>query len=144
MSQKIKTGLLDAHRKLSDYYYKFNHLPLYTWSACECFKFISVCIAVRTTRPLCASVMCRPPPTRYAMPSIHMLCHPPCVRPQCHLPLSGFTPLVLLFACSYIECFPHCFQCIASLPLEPSVCVTSKSIASHRVKHDNVIAPTSA
>lgn len=44
--QRIKTGLLDAHRKLSDYYYKFDHSPLYTWSACECFQSISVCIAL--------------------------------------------------------------------------------------------------
>ena len=42
----IKARLLDAHRKLSDYYYKFNHSLLYTWSACECFTFISVCIAL--------------------------------------------------------------------------------------------------
>jgi hypothetical protein len=33
--QKIKNGLLDAYRKLSNYYYKCDHSPLYTWSACE-------------------------------------------------------------------------------------------------------------
>jgi hypothetical protein len=32
---KIKTGLLDAHRKLSDYYYKYDQSPFYTWAACE-------------------------------------------------------------------------------------------------------------
>ena len=30
---QIKDGLLDAHRKLSDYYYKCDQLPRYTWSA---------------------------------------------------------------------------------------------------------------
>ena len=32
---RIKAGLLDTHKKLSDYYYKFDHLPFYTWAACE-------------------------------------------------------------------------------------------------------------
>jgi hypothetical protein len=32
---KIKAGLLDAHKKLSDYYYKFDQSPFYTWAACE-------------------------------------------------------------------------------------------------------------
>jgi hypothetical protein len=31
--QKIKAGLLDAHQKLSDYYYKFDQSPFYTWAA---------------------------------------------------------------------------------------------------------------
>jgi hypothetical protein len=31
---EIKTGLLDAHRKLSDYYYEFDQSPLYIWAAC--------------------------------------------------------------------------------------------------------------
>jgi hypothetical protein len=31
---EIKKGLLDAHRKLSDYYYKFDQSPLYIWAAC--------------------------------------------------------------------------------------------------------------
>jgi hypothetical protein len=34
---KIKAGLLDAHKKLSDYYYKFDQSPFYTWAACEFF-----------------------------------------------------------------------------------------------------------
>ncbi len=32
-SPRIKTSLLDAHRKLSDYYYRFDQLPFYTWAA---------------------------------------------------------------------------------------------------------------
>jgi hypothetical protein len=34
---KIKASLLDAHKKLSDYYYKFDQSPFYTWAACEFF-----------------------------------------------------------------------------------------------------------
>ncbi|KAF8992769.1 hypothetical protein BDQ17DRAFT_1456193 [Cyathus striatus] len=30
---QIKKGILNAHRKLSDYYYKFNQSPFYTWAA---------------------------------------------------------------------------------------------------------------
>ncbi|KAF5387134.1 hypothetical protein D9615_002164 [Tricholomella constricta] len=30
---KIKTGLIEAHRKLSDYYHKFDESPFYMWSA---------------------------------------------------------------------------------------------------------------
>jgi hypothetical protein len=30
---KIKDGLLAAHRKLSDYYYRFDQSPFYTWAA---------------------------------------------------------------------------------------------------------------
>ena len=44
--QRIKTGVLYTHRKLSNYYYKFDQLPLYTWSICECHKSIVVCMAV--------------------------------------------------------------------------------------------------
>jgi hypothetical protein len=29
----LRNGLLEAHRKLSDYYYKFDQSPLYTWAA---------------------------------------------------------------------------------------------------------------
>jgi hypothetical protein len=35
---KIKAGLLDAHKKLSDYYYKYDQSPFYTWAACESFR----------------------------------------------------------------------------------------------------------
>lgn len=34
VSPKIKLGLVDAHRKLSDYYYRFDESPFYTWAAC--------------------------------------------------------------------------------------------------------------
>ncbi len=30
---ELKQGLLDAHRKLSDYYYKYDESPFYTWAA---------------------------------------------------------------------------------------------------------------
>ena len=33
VSPNIKKGLTDAHRKLSDYYYKFDESPFYTWAA---------------------------------------------------------------------------------------------------------------
>ncbi|KAF8221701.1 hypothetical protein L208DRAFT_1326479, partial [Tricholoma matsutake] len=33
IAPKIKAGLLDAHRKLSDYYYKYDQSPFYTWAA---------------------------------------------------------------------------------------------------------------
>ncbi|KAJ6613889.1 hypothetical protein B0H10DRAFT_1951159 [Mycena sp. CBHHK59/15] len=29
----LRNGLLEAHRKLSDYYYKFDQSPYYTWAA---------------------------------------------------------------------------------------------------------------
>jgi len=35
MPPKIKAGLLHAYKKLSDYYYKYDQLPFYTWAACE-------------------------------------------------------------------------------------------------------------
>jgi hypothetical protein len=37
---KIKAGLLAAHKKLSDYYYKFDQSPFYTWAACESSLFL--------------------------------------------------------------------------------------------------------
>jgi hypothetical protein len=33
VSPKIKLGLTDAHRKLSDYYYQYDTSPFYTWAA---------------------------------------------------------------------------------------------------------------
>jgi hypothetical protein len=33
VSSSIKLGLMDAHRKLSDYYYQFDASPFYTWAA---------------------------------------------------------------------------------------------------------------
>ncbi|KAI0279968.1 hypothetical protein BC826DRAFT_357650 [Russula brevipes] len=33
VSPKIKLGLVDAHRKLSDYYYRYDESPFYTWAA---------------------------------------------------------------------------------------------------------------
>jgi hypothetical protein len=35
VSPRIKHGLTDAHRKLSDYYYQFDASPFYTWAACK-------------------------------------------------------------------------------------------------------------
>ncbi|KAJ6559621.1 hypothetical protein B0H19DRAFT_944872, partial [Mycena capillaripes] len=34
----LRNGLLEAHRKLSDYYYKFDQSPYYTWAACMSFN----------------------------------------------------------------------------------------------------------
>ena len=33
-SPALILGLTNAHRKLSDYYYKFDESPFYTWAAC--------------------------------------------------------------------------------------------------------------
>ena len=33
VSPHVKRGLTDAHRKLSDYYYKYDESPFYTWAA---------------------------------------------------------------------------------------------------------------
>ena len=33
VSPSVKFGLLDAHRKLSDYYHKYDESPFYTWAA---------------------------------------------------------------------------------------------------------------
>ena len=35
VSPNIKQGLIDAHTKLSDYYYKYDESPFYTWAACK-------------------------------------------------------------------------------------------------------------
>ena len=32
---RIKLGLTDTHRKLSDYYYQYDASPFYTWAACK-------------------------------------------------------------------------------------------------------------
>ena len=34
VSPNVKRGLTDAHQKLSDYYYKYDESPFYTWAAC--------------------------------------------------------------------------------------------------------------
>ncbi len=34
VSPRIKLGLTDVHRKLSNYYYQYNASPFYTWAAC--------------------------------------------------------------------------------------------------------------
>lgn len=31
----IKMGLINAHRKLSEYYFKYNESPFYTWAVCK-------------------------------------------------------------------------------------------------------------
>lgn len=38
---RLKNSLVNAHRKLSDYYTKLDESPLYLWSSCE-FRFLSV------------------------------------------------------------------------------------------------------
>ncbi|KAF8497352.1 hypothetical protein BU17DRAFT_59375 [Hysterangium stoloniferum] len=37
VSSVIKKGLLDAHEKLSEYYYKYDESLFYTWAACTSF-----------------------------------------------------------------------------------------------------------
>ena len=32
----IRLGLMDAHHKLSDYYYQYDASPFYTWAMCMC------------------------------------------------------------------------------------------------------------
>jgi len=33
----LKMGLMDAHLKLSDYYYKIDESPFYLWSSCKSY-----------------------------------------------------------------------------------------------------------
>lgn len=40
VSPSIKCGLVDAHKKLSDYYHKYDDSPFYTWAACKWFYHI--------------------------------------------------------------------------------------------------------
>ena len=35
---QLRTGLVEAHTKLSDYYFRSDESPYYTWAACE-YKF---------------------------------------------------------------------------------------------------------
>ncbi|KAF8510828.1 hypothetical protein BU17DRAFT_55117, partial [Hysterangium stoloniferum] len=43
VSPVIKKGLLDAHEKLSEYYYKYDESPFYTWAACMSFYHFCRC-----------------------------------------------------------------------------------------------------
>ena len=43
VSPAIKKGLLDAHEKLSEYYYKYDESPFYTWAACTSFHQFCPC-----------------------------------------------------------------------------------------------------
>ena len=36
---QLRTGLVEAHTKLSNYYFHTNKSPYYTWAACE-YKFL--------------------------------------------------------------------------------------------------------
>lgn len=42
----LRRGLVDAHAKLSDYYYKFDESSYYTWAACKCvfFDYLYFCL----------------------------------------------------------------------------------------------------
>ena len=40
-SRMIKNGLLAAHQKLSEYYYRFDLSPFYVWAACESCNYVS-------------------------------------------------------------------------------------------------------
>ena len=41
---KIRTGLVEAHQKLSVYYYKYDQSPFYTWAAHTFSLIIAVCV----------------------------------------------------------------------------------------------------
>ena len=114
----------------------------------ECFDFFSTppppgwC--KDNASPVCICHMPHTPP-RAVPPPYHVLRH--ATYHTCGLyppPFVGVHILSLIVCLFIYRVFPHCFQCIASLPLEPSVCLTSESVALHRVEHDNVIAPASA
>jgi hypothetical protein len=34
ISPRLRLGLTDTHRKLSDYYYQYDESPFYIWAAC--------------------------------------------------------------------------------------------------------------
>jgi hypothetical protein len=74
-------------------------------------------------------------------PSIHALCHTT-HQALCHMPLSEFIPSPIV-CLQYLECFSHCFQCIASFSSNLVSAQTSESIALHRVEHYYVIVSTS-
>jgi hypothetical protein len=38
---QLRTGLVDAHMKLSDYYFCSDESPYYTWAACE-YKVLNI------------------------------------------------------------------------------------------------------
>lgn len=42
VSPVIKRGLIDAHAKLGEYYYKYDESPFYTWAACMSFHRFQV------------------------------------------------------------------------------------------------------
>jgi len=42
ISPSLKTGLIEAHMKLSDYYYHSDESPFYMWAACEFFSNFTV------------------------------------------------------------------------------------------------------
>lgn len=46
IDMSIKQGLLSAHEKLSDYYYKYDESPFYTWAA---HKSLSLCLSIYYT-----------------------------------------------------------------------------------------------
>jgi hypothetical protein len=41
-SSLIKDGLLAAHQKLSEYYYRFDLSPYYIWAACESYLIFNL------------------------------------------------------------------------------------------------------
>ena len=51
---RIKTGLLDTHQKLSDYYYKYDQSPFYTWAA---HKFLDSDLQILLTTMIYFSVL---------------------------------------------------------------------------------------
>ncbi len=41
ISPRLRDGIIAAHEKLGEYYYKYDESPLYTWAARECFIIIT-------------------------------------------------------------------------------------------------------
>jgi hypothetical protein len=58
---QLRTGLVEAHTKLSNYYFRSDESPYYTWAACEYKSFAMRVVAVRlytgSARPVWS--MCR-------------------------------------------------------------------------------------
>jgi hypothetical protein len=44
---QLRTGLVEAHTKLSNYYFRSNESPYYTWAACEYKSFAMQVVAIR-------------------------------------------------------------------------------------------------
>ncbi len=46
ISPRLRSGVIAAHDKLSEYYYKYDESPLYTWAARMCSFLFSICLLI--------------------------------------------------------------------------------------------------